>query len=147
MKLTTINVQIVRNLGNYESVRLGGEWSVEEEKAADAFAAAEKELLAIAEQLHPRTPKAQLTAQNDATKKVEVKAKKEQTNEEVFPPSLGENDKREQVGFSTPLLQTIVNRINDANKPKITSIDEITKFYRLSNKAEQVILAAIQFNN
>ncbi len=147
MKLTTINVQIVRNLGNYESVRLGGEWSVEKEKAADAFAAAEKELLAIAEQLHPRTPKASPTAQNDAQKEEEPKAKKKQTNEEVFPPSLGEEDKREQVGFSTPLLQTIVNRINDASKPKITSIDEITKFYRLSNKAEQVILAAIQFNN
>ncbi len=147
MKLTTINVQIVRNLGNYESVRLGGEWSVEKEKAADAFAAAEKELLAIAEQLHPRTPKAPLTAQNDATKAPEQPKAKKQTAEEVFPPSLGEGDKREQVGFSTPLLQTIVNRINDANKPKITSIDEITKFYRLSNKAEQVILAAIQFNN
>lgn len=147
MKLTTINVQIVRNLGNYESVRLGGEWSVEKEKAADAFAAAEKELLAIAEQLHPRTPKAPLTAQNDATKAPEQPKAKKQTAEEVFPPSLGDEDKREQVGFSTPLLQTIVNRINDASKPKITSIDEITKFYRLSNKAEQVILAAIQFNN
>ncbi len=147
MKLTTINVQIVRNLGNYESVRLGGEWSVEKEKAADAFAAAEKELLAIAEQLHPRIPKATPTAQNDAPKATEQPKAKKQTAEEVFPPSLGEDDKREQVGFSTPLLQTIVNRINDANKPKITSIDEITKFYRLSNKAEQVILAAIQFNN
>ena len=28
MKAKTINVQIVKNLGNYETIRLGGEWEL-----------------------------------------------------------------------------------------------------------------------
>lgn len=45
MKVTTINLQIVKNLGNYETMRLGCEVSVEKgESAEQAFLLAKAEL-------------------------------------------------------------------------------------------------------
>lgn len=130
MKPTTINVQIVRNLGNYESARYGGEWTLDKgESLTDALAAAERELIAAADALHPRAG-------------AEKKAKAE---EEIVPPPTGDDDKREVVKFGSPVLQAIINRINNKNKPTPT-LDEIKQFYRLSNKAEQVINLQFQIN-
>lgn len=48
MKQTKIEVQITKNLGNYESVRIGGEWSVDKtDNQQAAYAAAIEELNAI----------------------------------------------------------------------------------------------------
>lgn len=45
MKATTINVQITKNLGNYETIRIGGEWSLDTgEDMADAIRTATNEL-------------------------------------------------------------------------------------------------------
>lgn len=150
MKLTTINVQIVRNLGNYESVRLGGEWSVEKEKAVDAFAAAEKELLAIADQLHPKAGAAPQKPQEQATEPQAVKKEKTaKTQPEVFPPKSSDDDTRSEVGFGSKELQQILDRIADksANEMKgRVTMDTLNKFYRLSNHAVKVIEAAMQLN-
>lgn len=41
MKANTINVQITKNLGNYETIRIGGDWSLEAgETEAEAIAKA-----------------------------------------------------------------------------------------------------------
>lgn len=45
MKVKTINLQIVKNIGNYETIRLGGEWSVEKEDLQQCMLQAEEELL------------------------------------------------------------------------------------------------------
>lgn len=138
MKLTTINVQIVRNLGNYESVRLGGEWTIDKENAADAFAAAESELLAIAERLHPKGEKMATEPQKQAeTKRVARRS------EEVFP-DVAATDNRERVGFGSPTLQKICNRVAELNGN--IEIATIEKSFLLSDKAEQVVLTAIQLN-
>lgn len=150
MKLTTINVQIVRNMGNYESVRLGGEWSVEKEKATDAFAAAEKELLAIADQLHPKAGTAPQKPQEQATEAQAVKKEKvAKAQPEVFPQKNGGDDTRSEVGFGSKELQQILDRITDkkANEAKgRVTMDTLNKFYRLSNHAVKVIEAAMQLN-
>ncbi len=150
MKLTTINVQIVRNLGNYESVRLGGEWTIDKENATDAFAAAEKELLAIADQLHPKAGAAPQKPQEQATEPQAVKKEKvAKAQPEVFPPKNGDDDNRSEVGFGSKALQQILDRIADkkANEEKgQVTMDTLNKFYRLSNHAAKVIEAAIQLN-
>lgn len=56
MKATTITLQIVRNLGNYETVRLGGEWSTDGNSTLDAFKNAKKELDAAFEELFKDRP-------------------------------------------------------------------------------------------
>lgn len=150
MKLTTINVQIVRNLGNYESVRLGGEWTIGKESATDAFAAAERELLAIADQLYPKAGAATQKPQEQATEAQAVKKEKvAKTQPEVFPPKNGDDDNRSEVGFGSKALQQILDRIVDkkANKEKgRVTMDTLNKFYRLSNHAVKVIEAAMQLN-
>lgn len=82
MKQTAINIQITKNLGNYESVRLGGEWSIEEnENPAQAYRDAILQLNQVFGELyHPK---------QNAT----------------------QNEKKQVVEFGTPLLQSICNRI------------------------------------
>lgn len=81
MKQTAINIQITKNLGNYESVRLGGEWSIEDEDPSQAYRSALAQLNQVFDELyHPK--------QKDA-----------------------QNEKKQVVEFGTPLLQSICNRI------------------------------------
>lgn len=44
MKAKSINVQIVKNLGNYESIRIGGEWELNGEQLDDAIRVAVSQL-------------------------------------------------------------------------------------------------------
>lgn len=44
MKNLTINVQIVRNIGNYETIRIGGEWSTDGESAEVCIMRAKREM-------------------------------------------------------------------------------------------------------
>lgn len=138
MKLTTINLQIVRNLGNYESVRLGGEWSIDKEDPQKAFKDAQSELLAIANQLYPRAKSEPQNAKNEPAKTTAKQV------EEIMPPVEGPNDNRPEVRFGDPTLQQICNRIQQLDGD--IALGTIKKYYRLSNKAEAVVNAAISFN-
>lgn len=52
MRVNTINLQIVRNLGNFESIRIGAEWTPDSNQTlADAMAAGMAELNATADML------------------------------------------------------------------------------------------------
>ena len=100
MKQTTINAQITKNLGNYESVRLGGEWSIEEiENPEKAYRDALAQLNKVFDELyHPK--------QKDA-----------------------QNEKKQVVESGTPLLQSICNRIAekaDLTLEKIEQYYELT---------------------
>lgn len=95
MKQTTINIQIVKNLGNYESVRLGGEWSIEDEDPIQAYRLALGELNTIYEALYHT------------------------------PQKVSENGKaRQVVEFGTPLLQSICNRITKDRSITLDTIEK-----------------------
>lgn len=94
MKQTTINIQIVKNLGNYESVRLGGEWSIEDEDPIQAYRLALGELNTIYEDLY--TP--QKVSENGKARQV--------------------------VEFGTPLLQSICNRITKDRSITLDTIEK-----------------------
>ena len=99
MKQTTINAQITKNLGNFESVRLGGEWSIEDEDPSQAYRSALAQLNQVFDELyHPKKKDAQ-------------------------------NEKKQVVEFGTPLLQSICNRIAekaDLTLEKIEQYYELT---------------------
>lgn len=124
MKQTTINVQITKNLGNYESVRLGGEWTLDgnEESTQKAYAAALGELNGIFEQLYRKEPKA---PQN------EQKAAQNETK----------TDTRHVVEFGTPLLQQICNRIIS---DKSVTLETIEEYYILSDEARKTVNLALK---
>ena len=116
MKQTTINVQITKNLGNYESVRLGGEWSIEDEDPAQAYRSALAQLNQVFDELyHPKKKDAQNEKQVQNAKQV--------------------------VEFGTPLLQSICNRI--AEKDDLT-LDTIEQYYNLTPEAKKTVLLAIK---
>ena len=117
MKQTTINAQITKNLGNYESVRLGGEWSIDEsENPEQAYRTALAQLNQVFDELyHPK----QNSTQNE---------KNVQNAKQV-------------VEFGTPLLQSICNRI--AEKADLT-LETIEQYYDLTPEAKKTVMIALK---
>lgn len=120
MKAKTINVQIVKNCGNYESIRIGGEWELNGESVEQATQAALEELNAAWE----------------LCKKPALQVKSEQEK----PTQVA--DGRQIVTFKddNELLQKIVKRVQ---KTKIT-IDDVLKHYALDDEAQRCVEAAIK---
>ena len=125
MKQTAINIQITKNLGNYESVRLGGEWSIDEiENPEQAYRNALAQLNQVFDELYH-------TKQNEkqnATKNATQNEKNVQNAKQV-------------VEFGTPLLQSICNRI--AEKADLT-LDKIEQYYDLTPEAKKTIMIALK---
>ena len=124
MRLNIINLQIVKNLGNYESLRIGAEWTPDSNQTIDeAMAAGMAELNAAADILlgkkkpelapAPEKPAEAAAPANDAQKEVEEKQTKAAAAAaaaapEPEPDALDklnaerEDDKRELVTLQQP---------------------------------------------
>ena len=119
MRLNIINLQIVKNLGNYESLRIGAEWTPDSNQSIDeAMAAGMAELNAAADILlgkkkpapTPDKP-AEAAPANDAQKEVEEKQAKAAAAAAAAAPEPDaldklnaerEDDKRELVTLQQP---------------------------------------------
>ena len=131
MKLTKIEVSCTFNAGNYESVKLGGEWEVtESETLTDAIQAATASIRAEWERM--KATKAETPAAVEKAPQIEEKAAK----------ALSRVDKR-LVEFGSPLLQKIVDRVMT---DKSVTMDVVTAHYDLTKDARKVIQAAITLN-
>lgn len=125
MKLTKVEVSCTFNAGNYESVKLGGEWEItDSETLSDALQSATNAIRAEWERM-----KAQ---------KVETPA----TNEKA-PQNEEKAESKRIVEFGSPLLQKIVDRVM---ADKSVTMDVITEHYELTKDARKVIEAAITLN-
>ena len=130
MKAKTINVQIVKNLGNYETIRLGGEWEINGENLQDAIRAAVEEL----EQAWSKPKSDPQIAQNIKT--VETPAPVEKT------PQISENGKK-LVRFKedAKILKAIIKR---AQEDKTVTIETVCEHYELDDDAQKCVEAAIK---
>ena len=125
MKLTKIEVSCTFNAGNYESVKLGGEWEItESETLTDAIQAATAAIRAEWERM--KAPKVETP----------VTAEKAPQNEE-------KSVNKRLVEFGSPLLQKIVDRVIT---DKSVTMEVITDHYDLTEDARKVIQAAITMN-
>ena len=125
MKLTKIDVSCTFNAGNYESVKLGGEWEItESETLTDALQAATNAIRAEWERM--KTQKAEIPATVEKAPQNEEKAASKRL-----------------VEFGSPLLQKIVDRVI---ADKSVTMDVITDHYDLTEDARKVIQAAITLN-
>ena len=117
MKQTSINIQITKNLGNYESVRLGGEWSTDEsENPEQSYRSALAQLNQVFDELyHPK--------KNDTQNEKQVQ------------------NAKQVVEFGTPLLQSICNRI--AEKDDLT-LETIEQYYDLTPEAKKTVMIALK---
>ena len=131
MKLTKVEVSCTFNAGNYESVKLGGEWEItESETLTDALQAATAAIRAEWERM--KAPKVETPAA----------VEKAPQNEEKAAKALSRVDKR-LVEFGSPLLQKIVDRVM---ADKSVTMEVIASHYDLTDDARKVIQAAITLN-
>lgn len=130
MKAKTINVQIVKNLGNYETIRLGGEWELNGENLQDAIRAAVEEL----EQAWSKPKLSPQSAPNPA--EIETPAPVEKT------PQIAENGKK-LVRFKeeAKILRAIVKR---AQEDKSVTLETVCEHYELDEDAQKCVEAAIK---
>ena len=122
MKLTKVEVSCTFNAGNYESVKLGGEWEItDSETLADALQAATKAIRAEWERM--KATKAETPA-----------------TEEKAPQNEEKAVSKRLVEFGSPLLQKIVDRVM---ADKSVTMEVIASHYDLTDDARKVIQAAI----
>ncbi len=127
MKLTKIEVSCTFNAGNYESVKLGGEWEIESpEEIGGAMQNAMNAIRGEWERI--KASKVESNTQQEKTPQNEEKAVK---------------SCKMLVEFGTPLLQKIVDRIM---ADKSVTMDVITTHYDLTDDARKVIEAALKLN-
>lgn len=127
MKLTKIEVSCTFNAGNYESVKLGGEWEIESPE--EIGSAMQNALSAIrGEWERIKAEKVESITQQEKTPQNEEKAAK---------------SGKTLVDFGSPLLQKIVDRIM---ADKSVTLDVITTHYDLTDDARKVIEAALKLN-
>ena len=124
MKLTKVEVSCTFNAGNYESVKLGGEWEItESETLTDAIQAATAALRAEWERMK--------------ASKVETPVTVEKA------PQNEEKTEQRLVEFGSPLLQKIADRVMT---DKSVTMEVIASHYDLTEDARKVIEAAITLN-
>mgnify|MGYP006923202242 FL=1 len=122
MKAKTINVQIVKNCGNYESIRIGGEWELNGESVEQATQAA----------------LAELNAAWELCKKPVPQVKTEQEAEQPKPAA----DGRQVVEFrkDNELLQKIVKRVQKTD----VTMARLLELYAFDEDAQKCVEAAIK---
>ena len=127
MKLTKIEVSCTFNAGNYESVKLGGEWEItESETLTDALQAATNAIRDEWERI--KAAKVESTTPQEKTPQNEEKVAK---------------SGKTLVEFGSLLLQKIVDRIM---ADKSVTLEVITTHYDLTDDARKVIEAALTLN-
>lgn len=127
MKLTKIEVSCTFNAGNYESVKLGGEWEISEsDNYSESAQAAMAQIRGAWYDI--KAQKVESNTQQEKTQQTQEKAAK---------------SAKTLVEFGSPLLQKIVDRIM---ADKSVTMDVITTHYDLTDDARKVIEAALTLN-
>ena len=125
MKLTKVEVSCTFNAGNYESVKLGGEWEItESETLTDALQAATNEIRAEWERMKAQKVETPVTGEKAPQKEEKAVSKR-------------------LIEFGSPILQKIVDRVM---ADKSVTMEVITDHYELTDDALKVIQAAITLN-
>lgn len=130
MKAKTINVQIVKNLGNYESIRIGGEWELNGENLQDAIRAAVEEL----EQSWSK-PKAEQKGEQKVEPKVEPKT------DPAPAPAIIDGKTFVRFKEEAKILQAIVTRVT---KDKSVTLETVCNHYTFDDDAMKTLEAAIK---
>ena len=137
------NYEIVVNVGSYQSVRIGGEWSVTETPTTEQVISIDAELRQkVAEVVESRKTVPQPTTET------KTEEKKTENKSETKQPETKQEDKPQQaekpidtslelVPSNSPKFQAILKKIQ-AGTPEET----VRKYFRFDEKGEQIIAIA-----
>ena len=136
MQMAKFTYEIVMNVGSYQSVRIGGEWSVTDAPTTEQVIEIDAELRQkVAEVVESRKaaaqPQPQPTTEQASATEEEKKPEPKQEEEKPVDTSL------ELVPSNSPKFQAILKKIQ-AGTPEET----VRKYFRFDEKGEQVIAIA-----
>ena len=138
MKMQKFTYEIVCNIGNYQSIRIGGEWSVTDTPTSEQVIAIDAELRQkVAEVVESR--KASAPQPQPTTEQAETKTEQAPKQEEEKPQQAEKqiDETLELVPSNSPKFQAILKKIQ-AGTPEET----VRKYFRFDERGEQVIAIA-----
>ena len=137
MQMAKFTYEIVCNIGNYQSIRIGGEWSVNETPTSEQVLNIDAELRQkVAEVIESR--KASVPQPQPTTEQPENKENKPENKQEEEKPQPKQVDETlELVPSNSPKFQAILKKIQNG-----TPEETVRKYFRFDEKGEQVIAIA-----
>ena len=126
--------EIVVNVGSYQSIRIGGEWSVTETPTSEQVISIDAELRQkVAEVIESRKASAPQPQPQPTTEQVETKTEQPEPQQEQKPV----DNTLELVPSNSPKFQAILKKIQAGTPEEI-----VRKYFRFDEKGEQVIAIA-----
>lgn len=123
--------EIVCNVGNYQSIRIGGEWSVTDTPTTEQVISIDAELRQkVAEVIESR----KTSSQPQPTEKTEEENKPQPEPQQAEKPV---DETLEFVPSNSPKFQAILKKIQNG-----TPEETVRKYFRFDEKGEQVIAIA-----
>ena len=147
MQMQKFNYEIVVNVGSYQSIRIGGEWSVTDTPTSEQVIKIDTELRQkVAEVIEsrkavPAQPQPQQQQPTTEQPQPENKQAETKTEEEKKPePKQAEkpvDTSLEFVPSNSPKFQAILKKIQNGTPEEV-----VRKYFRFDEKGEQVIAIA-----
>ena len=132
MQMAKFTYEIVLNVGSYQSIRIGGEWSVTDTPTTEQVIAIDSELRQkVAEVVESRKAAAQ---PQPTTEQPQPETKTENKPEQAEKPV---DTSLELVPSNSPKFQAILKKIQNGTPEEI-----VRKYFRFDEKGEQVIAVA-----
>ena len=134
MQIEKFTYEIVVNVGNYQSIRIGGEWSVTDTPTSEQVLNIDAELRQkVAEVVESRKASAPQPTTEQPENKTENKQEENKPQEAEKPVDTS----LELVPSNSPKFQAILKKIQNG-----TPEETVRKYFRFDEKGEQVIAIA-----
>ena len=141
LEMNKFTYEIVCNIGNYQSIRIGGEWSVTDTPTSEQVLNIDTQLRQkVAEVIESRkasVPQPQPTTEQAETKTEQASATEEENKPEPQPQPKQVDETLELVPSNSPKFQAILKKIQAGTPEEI-----VRKYFRFDEKGEQVIAIA-----
>ena len=142
LEMTKFTYEIVCNVGNYQSIRIGGEWSVTDTPTTEQVVSIDSELRQkVAEVVESRkasAPQPQPQPQpTEEEKKPEPKQTETKTEDKPQQAEKPVDETLELVPSNSPKFQAILKKIQSGTPEEV-----VRKYFRFDEKGEQVIAIA-----
>ena len=140
LEMDKFTYEIVVNVGNYQSIRIGGEWSVTDTPTSEQVLNIDAELRQkVAEVIESRKaqPQPQPETKTEEEKKPEPKQTETKTEDKPQQAEKPVDNTLELVPSNSPKFQAILKKIQNGTPEEV-----VRKYFRFDEKGEQVIAVA-----
>ena len=142
MQMQKFTYEIVMNVGSYQSIRIGGEWSVTDAPTTEQVISIDAELRQkVAEVVESRKAAPQPQPQPQAETKTEQASATENKPEPQQPETKTEekpvDNTLELVPSNSPKFQAILKKIQSGTPEEV-----VRKYFRFDEKGEKIIAVA-----